>query len=72
MVIRTRRKGSVEGIIGSMEGSCPHCNYDSARGDQCENCGKLLNPTEMILNRLEENRFSNIYKNQDVGYEGTM
>ncbi|CAN8230045.1 unnamed protein product [Cochlearia groenlandica] len=30
-------------------GSCPFegCNYDSARGDQCEKCGKLLNPTEL-------------------------
>ncbi|KAL8106174.1 hypothetical protein AgCh_029835 [Apium graveolens] len=33
-----------------VEGSCPTqgCNYDSARGDQCEKCGKLLNPTELI------------------------
>lgn len=31
-----------------VEGSCPYCNYDSARGDQCENCGKLLNPTELL------------------------
>ena len=23
------------------------CNYDFARGDQCEKCGKLLNPTEL-------------------------
>ncbi|KAL2923354.1 putative methionine--tRNA ligase [Bienertia sinuspersici] len=32
-----------------VEGICPTpgCNYDSARGDQCENCGKLLNPTEL-------------------------
>ncbi|KAJ0051563.1 hypothetical protein Pint_01529 [Pistacia integerrima] len=31
-------------------GTCPTlgCNYDSARGDQCEKCGKLLNPTELI------------------------
>ncbi|KAL5562128.1 hypothetical protein UlMin_031875 [Ulmus minor] len=30
-------------------GTCPAiaCNYESARGDQCENCGKLLNPTEL-------------------------
>ncbi|KAE8698064.1 putative methionine--tRNA ligase [Hibiscus syriacus] len=30
-------------------GTCPDggCNYDSARGDQCEKCGKLLNPTEL-------------------------
>lgn len=33
-----------------VEGVCPTpgCNYDSARGDQCEKCGKLLNPTELI------------------------
>ncbi|XP_075077637.1 methionine--tRNA ligase, cytoplasmic [Nicotiana tabacum] len=32
-----------------VEGNCPTpgCNYDSARGDQCEKCGKLLNPTEL-------------------------
>uniref|UniRef100_A0A0D9XJE6 methionine--tRNA ligase n=1 Tax=Leersia perrieri TaxID=77586 RepID=A0A0D9XJE6_9ORYZ len=33
-----------------VEGYCPTpgCNYDSARGDQCEKCGKLLNSTELI------------------------
>lgn len=32
-----------------VEGNCPTpgCGYDSARGDQCEKCGKLLNPTEL-------------------------
>ncbi|KAM5569576.1 hypothetical protein ABKV19_016866 [Rosa sericea] len=32
-----------------VEGTCPTqgCEYTSARGDQCENCGKLLNPTEL-------------------------
>ena len=28
-------------------GTCPSCGYDSARGDQCESCGKLLEPTEL-------------------------
>ncbi|HDP74146.1 MAG TPA: methionine--tRNA ligase [Candidatus Woesearchaeota archaeon] len=28
-------------------GTCPSCGYEKARGDQCENCGKLLNPTEL-------------------------
>jgi methionyl-tRNA synthetase len=28
-------------------GTCPHCGYPNARGDQCENCGKLLDPTEL-------------------------
>lgn len=31
-----------------VEGICPHCKYEEARGDQCENCGKLLNPTELL------------------------
>lgn len=31
-----------------IEGQCPHCKYEEARGDQCEKCGKLLNPTELI------------------------
>ncbi|RVW99902.1 Methionine--tRNA ligase, cytoplasmic [Vitis vinifera] len=32
-----------------VEGTCPtlDCNYDSTRGDQCEKCGKLLNPTKL-------------------------
>ena len=31
-----------------VHGTCPHCGYDGARGDQCENCGKLLDPTDLI------------------------
>ena len=30
-----------------VEGTCPHCGYDKARGDQCESCGKELEPTEL-------------------------
>ena len=30
-----------------VEGTCPHCGFDGARGDQCDNCGKPLNPTEL-------------------------
>lgn len=30
-----------------MEGTCPRCHYDSARGDQCDKCGQLLNPIEL-------------------------
>jgi methionyl-tRNA synthetase len=30
-----------------VRGTCPHCGFDDARGDQCENCGKLLDPTEL-------------------------
>jgi methionyl-tRNA synthetase len=31
-----------------VEGECPHCGYDKARGDQCENCGKVLDPTDLV------------------------
>ena len=31
-----------------IEGTCPNCGYDKARGDQCENCTKLLDPTDLI------------------------
>jgi methionyl-tRNA synthetase len=30
-----------------IRGTCPHCGYAEARGDQCENCGKLLEPEEL-------------------------
>ncbi len=30
-----------------VKGVCPHCGYEDARGDQCEACGKLLEPTEL-------------------------
>jgi len=30
-----------------VEGTCPHCGYESARGDQCDNCQKLLTPLEL-------------------------
>jgi methionyl-tRNA synthetase len=29
-------------------GTCPHCNYDRARGDQCENCTRVLDPADLI------------------------
>ncbi len=29
-------------------GTCPHCGYTNARGDQCENCTRLLEPTDLI------------------------
>jgi len=31
-----------------VEGTCPHCGYEKARGDQCENCTKVLDPTDLI------------------------
>ncbi|HEY3341695.1 MAG TPA: methionine--tRNA ligase, partial [Anaerolineae bacterium] len=31
-----------------VEGTCPICGYDKARGDQCDNCGNLLDATQLI------------------------
>ncbi|MGI9657900.1 MAG: methionine--tRNA ligase [Gaiellaceae bacterium] len=31
-----------------IEGSCPNCGFGEARGDQCDNCGRQLDPTELI------------------------
>jgi len=31
-----------------VRGICPKCGYKEARGDQCENCGSLLEPTELL------------------------
>ncbi len=31
-----------------VKGTCPHCGNEDARGDQCEKCGTLLDPTELI------------------------
>ena len=30
-----------------VEGVCPHCGYEEARGDQCDNCGKILDALEL-------------------------
>jgi len=31
-----------------IEGTCPNCGFPTARGDQCDNCGKQLDPTDLI------------------------
>lgn len=30
-----------------VEGTCPHCAFEKARGDQCDQCGRLLDPVEL-------------------------
>lgn len=30
-----------------VEGTCPNCGYEKARGDQCDNCGALLDPVDL-------------------------
>ena len=31
-----------------VEGTCPSCDFEKARGDQCDNCGRLLDPVDLI------------------------
>ena len=31
-----------------VEGICPNCGFEKARGDQCDSCGKLLDPIDLI------------------------
>ncbi|MEV6928511.1 methionine--tRNA ligase [Dactylosporangium sp. NPDC051485] len=38
-----------------IEGTCPICGYDSARGDQCDNCGNQLDPDQLINPRSRIN-----------------
>ncbi len=38
-----------------IEGTCPICGYDGARGDQCDNCGNQLDPTDLIDPRSKIN-----------------
>ena len=52
-----------------IEGTCPNCGFDSARGDQCDNCTKQLDPTDLINPRstisgstnLEERETKHLY-----------
>ncbi|MCP4715463.1 MAG: methionine--tRNA ligase [Deltaproteobacteria bacterium] len=37
-----------------VEGTCPHCGYDDARGDQCDSCGKLLEPENLVRPRCKQ------------------
>lgn len=38
-----------------IEGACPICGYDGARGDQCDNCGNQLDPTDLLEPRSKIN-----------------
>jgi len=53
MIERTT-KGAISPSTGRtlpdryIEGTCPICGYDGARGDQCDNCGNQLDPDQLI------------------------
>lgn len=60
-------------------GTCPRCSYDRARGDQCESCGALLDPTDLLSPRstvsgatkLEVRRTKHLFLRQSH-FEGTL
>ena len=31
-----------------VEGTCPHCGFEGARGDQCDSCGRILDPQDLV------------------------
>jgi methionyl-tRNA synthetase len=41
-------------------GTCPHCGYERARGDQCENCTRVLDPADLINPRSAVSGSTNI------------
>ena len=43
-----------------VEGTCPKCGYDSARGDQCDSCGTLLDPLDLINPRSKVSGSTNV------------
>jgi methionyl-tRNA synthetase len=48
-----------------IEGTCPICSYPSARGDQCDNCGNQLDPTELINPKSKINGETPQFVNQE-------
>ncbi len=53
-LLRQTQQGAFSAATGRalpdryIEGTCPHCGYAGARGDQCDNCGKMLDPADLI------------------------
>jgi methionyl-tRNA synthetase len=43
-----------------VEGTCPYCGYEKARGDQCEMCTKLLDPKDLVNPRSALSGSSNL------------
>jgi methionyl-tRNA synthetase len=60
-MIKEVTKGAISPSTGRtlpdryIEGTCPICGYDSARGDQCDNCGNQLDPVDLINPRSRIN-----------------
>ena len=48
-----------------IEGTCPICGYPNARGDQCDNCGNQLDPTDLINPRSRINGETPLFVEQE-------
>jgi len=48
-----------------IEGTCPICGYPHARGDQCDNCGNQLDPTDLINPRSRINGETPLFVEQE-------
>jgi methionyl-tRNA synthetase len=48
-----------------IEGTCPICGYPAARGDQCDNCGNQLDPTDLIDPRSKINGETPVFVEQE-------
>ena len=49
-----------------IEGKCPYCGFDGARGDQCDNCGRLLSPQDLI------DPYCGLCHNKDIEFKKTV
>ena len=45
-----------------VEGVCPHCSSENARGDQCESCGRTLDPSDLINIRSKRDGSALVFK----------
>ena len=45
-----------------IEGTCPICGFEHARGDQCDNCGNLLDPADLIDPRSRIDRQPPVFR----------
>ncbi|MGA4509034.1 methionine--tRNA ligase [Propionibacteriaceae bacterium G1746] len=60
-VVKQTQMGAISPSTGRtlpdrfIEGTCPHCGYDGARGDQCDNCGRQLDPIDLVNPRSRIN-----------------
>ena len=48
-----------------IEGTCPRCGYDGARGDQCDNCGNQLDPIDLKNPRSRINGETPVFVESD-------